>query len=260
MKNKFLDPVFSPVLKQHDLADFDALWTQEGSLVEEGNVKHRSGHSHVVRLKLEDSTKTWTVYMKRQENYITNRSRIVNRPRAICEREFNNINAWRKLGVPTMQALYFEQKNPDKKQPLRAILITKGLTEYEPMDEWLAKTKDRKRRKEGFLKLAQALRRVHVHGWLHHCLFPKHVFISEQDGQANVKFIDLEKAKKCFVTRRRIINELTAFIRRVEWRNKAEMLQFLKYYWGVQTLRPEHKRMLRRIHARMHYKKARHAK
>ncbi len=258
MKKRFLDPVFSSVLKKHELADFDSLWLHEGRLVEEGNVKHKSGHSHVVRLKLEDSTKTWTVYMKRQENYITTKSRIMVRPRAICAREFSNINTWRKLGIPTMQALYFEQRDNTKKNPLRAILITKGLVGYLPLDEWLAKTPDRKLRAQAFLKTAQALRRIHNHSWLHHCLFPKHIFIREKDGQLTIKLIDLEKAKKCIVTKRRVINELTAFIRRCEWRNKTEMLQFMKYYCGVKTLGPEHRRMLKRIYARMQYKKDKH--
>lgn len=259
MMKRYLDPVFSSVLKEHELADFESLWQQEGRLVEEGNVKSRSGHSHVVRLKLEDSTKTWVVYMKRQENYVTNKSRLMKRPRAICAREFTNINIWRKLGFPTMQALYFEQVEQSKKQPLRAILITKGLSGYQPLDEWLSKTKDRKLRAQAFLKTATALRRIHQHSWLHHCLFPKHVFVRENDGQVDIRFIDLEKAKKCILTKHRIISELTAFVRRCEWRNQAEMVQFLKYYWNVKKLRPEHKRMVKRIKLRIVAKKKRHA-
>jgi hypothetical protein len=196
--------------------------------------------------------------MKRQENYVTTKSRFLSRPRAICAREFSNINAWRKLGIPTMQALYFEQVKQTKTSPLRAILITKGLTDYQPFDEWLAKTSNRVLRDQAFLKIASALRKVHQNNWLHHCLFPKHIFVREHEGEITIRFIDLEKAKKCFISKRRIINELTAFIRRCEWRNRAEFLQFLKYYWGVDKLNATHKLMIRRIHARIQMKENRH--
>ncbi len=251
MKKRFLDPVFSSVLKKNAFENFQALWGHEGELVEEGNNRIRSGMSHVVRMKLDDTTKTWTVYMKRQEHHLSLFTRLFLRPKSICARELRNIQLWQKIGIPTTQPLYFEQME----NPIRAILITKGLTDYVSLEEWLSKVSDHKRRQRAFALTAQLFSRIHQNGWVHRCFFPKHLFIRECDGAMDMRVIDLEKAKRCFVTKRRVVNELSTFIRRCEWQDQTEVLQFLKAYWNTKKFDFAHRRMLKGIEKRIEYKR-----
>lgn len=252
----YTHPDFQSFLNDNQLNDFRALWQFEGEFVELGNVKRKSGHSNVVRINLEDSHgHTCSGYMKRQENYATTFSHYFCSPRAICAREFSNIQAWQDQGLPTLEVLYFEQHQ----KPLQAILITKALDGFLPLDEWIEQNTDKVLRQKAIVRTAQLLKRIHAAGWFHHCFFPKHVFIREHNDLLELRVIDLEKAKRQWRTQRRIIHELTAFIRRFPWENEQERLLFLKAYWDVDTLTPRQQKCLKAIEAREQFKKQRAA-
>lgn len=245
----YCDQDFNNILSSYQLNSFEALWLYQGEWVEEGNVKAKSGRSDVVRMRLAHGGETTIAYMKRQENYRTNASRLLHKPRAICAREFENIQAWHVLGLPTMDALYFAQQD----DPLRAILITRDLTGFVPLDEWLVLASDPERMK-ALKETARLLRRLHDHQWLHRCFFPKHVFIRQVGDTFELRMIDLEKARKTWISPGALIDEITQFYRRMIWK-AGEAQTFLLTYFNVDSLSRWQTFLVKRIEKRTQWKK-----
>lgn len=240
----YCEPAFKDILSSYQLNSFEALWLYQGEWVEEGNTKEKSGLSHVVRMRLAHQGQTTVAYMKRQENYHTNASRLFFKPRAICAREFENINTWQAMGLPTMQALYFSQHD----YPLRAILITRDLTGFAPLDEWLSKASDEHRLK-ALQETARLLRCIHDAKWLHRCFFPKHVFIRQVGDTIELRMIDLEKARKAWMTPGAVIDEITQFYRRMAWK-PGEAQAFLCTYFKTEHLSWWQQWLVKRIEKR----------
>ncbi len=214
---------FKQILIQHHLDDFEALWAVEGEFVEEGNIKPKSGHSHVVRLSLKTDNTSVLVYMKKQTNYATTLSRLLHRTSSICRREYHNIHDWHQRGLPTVEGLYCAEV----KNPLRGILITRALEDSQSLDDFL-KTASPEKRQSILRDIAKLTRRIHQAGRVHRCLFPKHVFVRADDHALTL--IDLEKARKSWCWISDHARELASFMRRLEWKSEAEYQQFLNDY------------------------------
>lgn len=207
--------------------DFEALWAIEGELVEEGNIKAKSGHSHVVRAMLPIEGTMRSVYIKKQTNYATAFSRFLHRTSSLCRREYANITAWHRIGLPTMDAVYCAEV----RNPLRGILMTLALEGYQPLDAYLAAALP-DARKQMLEATARLTRRIHDAGWVHRCFFPKHVFVSTTTTTDPLKMIDLEKARKAWLGVRDYSRDLGSFVRRIEWHSDAEQQIFFDAYFG----------------------------
>jgi hypothetical protein len=222
-----VDAAFQHILTINKLNDFDALWNLKGELVEAGNVKEKSGHSHVMRAYLDTATGPLCIYMKRQSNYVTTLSRLLGHSRSICRREYESIAAWEALGLPALKAVYCAEVQ----NPLRGILITIALEGYQPLDDYLAtaSTHDRRTMLEETAKL---IRCIHNAGWVHRCFFPKHVFVSPTNAATPAQMIDLEKARKAWFGIQDYTRDLTSFERRMTWQDEAERTLFFDTYFG----------------------------
>jgi hypothetical protein len=232
------DAIFKEILIRHQLNDFDALWALEGELVEEGNIKEKSGHSHVVRLSFPTGAEPIQTYMKKQTNYATTLSRMMHRTQSICRREYSNIQRWHQLNLPTLEALYCAEV----KNPLRGILITRALEGYMPLDDYLGKASPEQRTRL-LAVAARLVRRIHQSGWVHRCLFPKHVFVCLEHQTVPLKMIDLEKARRAWLGMHDHVRDLSAFVRRIHWSSTAECEQFLNIY--TEGLHPWHAQLLK---------------
>lgn len=241
----YIDKDFEKVLKQEGIEGFDGLWHHPMQLVEEGNFRKAGEQSEVSRWR--------DVYVKKQQNYKTRMSRYF-KPKAVCGREFENIQAWRKMGIPTLEALYFHQEA----KASRAILITRALDGYISFEEWLNKTDDPIMRGRVFKVVAETLADINRRGWYHRCYFPKHIFVRE-DNPESLKIIDLEKARRMFRTQYRDLSEIVTFYRRCPNTNPKEMLNFMKAYWGVNKFTLKHRKFLQKLEQRLAEKRARHA-
>jgi hypothetical protein len=241
----YIDEKFGQFLTQQHIADFETLWATSMTVVEEGNYRAVSSQSEVHR---------WhDVYVKKQQNYTTRLSRWF-KPKAVCGREFENILAWQKLNIPTLEVVYFHQESRAR----RAILVTKALDNYRSLEDWLSQTTDSGLRAKVFARVAKLLAEIHRLGWYHHCFFPKHVFV-HQDNPEMLKVIDLEKARKQIHTPSRDVSEICAFYRRCAWLNPKEGLQFMKAYWGVNKFENKHRLFLKRLQDKVQLKQARNA-
>ncbi|MFI4957294.1 MAG: lipopolysaccharide kinase InaA family protein [Gammaproteobacteria bacterium] len=222
-----VDESFRHVLNINKLNDFESLWNLKGELVELGNVKEKSGHSHVMRAYLESETGPLCVYMKRQSNYSTTLSRLLGRSRSICRREYENIAAWEAMGLPALKAVYCAEVQ----NPLRGILITVALEGYQPLDDYLPSATAQGRRAM-LQATAKLIRCIHDAGWVHRCFFPKHVFVSPNNTAKPAQMIDLEKARKAWFGVRDYTRDMASFERRMVWQDEAERKMFFDSYFG----------------------------
>lgn len=161
------------LLQRNRLDSFDALWALQLDAVDEPNTE-RGGWSSVYRLDLGDSA----YYLKRQSNHLT---RSLRHPlgEPTFAREFRNIERYRALGIPALQAAFFAQQAVGGER--QAILLTRALDGWQDLDTWLASWHDlaEERRRAILRAVGRLARQLHAAGQMHGCFYPKHVFLRE---------------------------------------------------------------------------------
>lgn len=214
------------LLERNGLASFDALWALKLEAVDEPNTE-RGGWSSVYRLEVEDHA----FYLKRQSNYLT-RSPLHPLGEPTFSREFRNIQRYRKLGIPALQAALFAERRVAGER--RAVLLTRALDGWQDLDQWLVRWSvlaDAQRM--AILKACGALARcVHDAGQVHGCFYPKHIFLREEQGAFQTQLIDLEKTRPLLFGRRDRVKDLEPLLRRAHAWGKAEMQVLLESYLG----------------------------
>lgn len=198
MFQEHLNEQWSSILSYNKLDHFDALWEPGNDLWFEPPNQRRGGWSGVAKRMLAkpDGGKVG-VFIKRQENHVYRAWYRLFRPRATFEREFKNILKFNKLGIPSLELVYFGQRKVDGK--LQAILVTRELEGYHSLDSdyFLRGSALPPDKRHALLdRVAQTIRQMHKHHIQHNCMYYKHIFAKEnQDGSIDVRLIDLEKAK-----------------------------------------------------------------
>ena len=196
MKKNFfqIDPAWRALCRAHGLDSFEALWSAELSLVDEPN-RARGGWSEVGVLALTHGSGSQQFYVKRQENFNCRTVAHPLRGIPVALREWQTIRTLAQKGIATLEvALCARQCRSDD----RGILMTLGLVDYMPMDEWLlacAEPDKATSRQQGLLALGRQIGRLHSAGMKHGCLYPKHVYFSVTDPR-ELRLIDLEKCKR----------------------------------------------------------------
>jgi hypothetical protein len=254
---EYINEGWREILRNNQAETFEQLWqlNQEGWF--EPPNERRGGWSGVVRhtLTLPDGGSVG-IFIKRQENHVYRSWLNLFRPVATFEREFRNLQHCQKLGIPTLEPVYFGQKMVNGK--LRAILATRELAGYQPFDAEcynpIAKL-DRARRNKLFQSVAAALRHMHEQHIQYNCLYLKHVFVKEsEDGSVDVRLIDLEKAKWRPFQHLIAIRDLYSLHRRAEGWSHADRLRFFLAYRNEMHLGTESKKILGAIIRRMKLK------
>lgn len=225
----FIAPQDQALLQRHGLADFEALWALQLTPVDEPNTA-RGGWSSVYRLQLDEAA----FYLKRQSNYLT---RSLRRPfgEPTFAREFRNIERYRALAIPALQAAFFGERRVSGEQ--RAVLLTRALDDWLDLDHWL----------QGWAQHPPALReailqacgelaaRLHLAGQVHGCFYPKHIFLRQQGERFEACLIDLEKTRPVWLGQRDRVRDLEPLLRRATVWSDDEMRQFLGAYLTQQT-------------------------
>ena len=226
------------ILQRHHLDSFDALWQVEAEWVDEPN-RSRGGHSSVSRLALEDGQGGIQVfYLKRQSNYlIRHMRRPLGEPTAA--REFYNIQRFERLGIPALEAAcYAERRQAGEHQ---AILLTRDLTGYQPLDQWFDRWSELSYRQQDALLIASAdlVARMHARSIVHNCLYPKHIFIKSMADGVQASLIDLEKSRAHVFSPWGRMRDLDALNRRSDAPRRTQRLRFLLLYLGKQRVDAE---------------------
>lgn len=215
------------VLEAHGLASFEALWALQLEAVDEPNTE-RGGWSSVYRLELGEKA----FYLKRQSNHLT---RSLRHPcgEPTFAREFRNIQAYRRLEIPALQAAFFAARRLPGER--RAILLTRALDGWQDLDHWLqgwagvpAPTR------QAILRACGGLaRRLHDAGQMHGCFYPKHIFLKADGEGFAAQLIDLEKTRPLLFGRRDRIKDLEPLLRRAGVWSGAEVRELLAAYLGA---------------------------
>ncbi len=234
------------ILRHNHLDSFEALWQLQADWFEPPN-QRRGGWSGVVRIELNlPDGGVETVFVKRQENHTRRTLLHPFSGEPTITSEIRNILALQEAGVPTLEPAYFGQRKVDG--TWRAMLVTRELSGFRPMnkqmhrwldDGWNNSIAVRRR----FIDvLADAVRRMHDHRLAHNSLHPKHVFVRlVENGDPEVRFIDLEKMRYCITPRRAAKRDLDSLNRRGKFWSEADRLRFLKKYLGTKVLNADGK-------------------
>lgn len=233
-------------LEQHRLDSFEALWAVPAELVDEPN-RSRGGVSSVGRLTLEDSNGQPEVfYLKRQSNYlIRNLRHPWGQPTAGRERD--NIACYAEMGIPTLEVACYAQKRVGGQ--IQAILLTRALDGYLPLEDWFADWGQLGYRLQQQLLMASAalVARLHGSGLVHICLYPKHIFLKPMSDGMGVRFIDLEKSRSRWLSPWGRIRDLDALNRRSRGPSRSQRLRFLLAYLGKTRVDAQVRRWVQRI-------------
>ena len=229
------------ILTTNKLGDFDALWNLKTDWFEEPNIR-RGGWSGVVKYPLNTADGNIDIFIKRQENHI---SKTLSHPLkgiATFQKEYCNIKRLTLNNVPTLELIYFGQKDQ------KAILVTKSLEGYNPLDAKIFHDLSREDKKALLSKIAQTTATMHQHRFQHNCFYPKHIFAQQLDDNWDVRFIDLEKLKRPLFKRQAIIRDLFTLHRHADchWTIK-DRLYFFKAYVGETELSNRSKQLWRTI-------------
>lgn len=214
------------ILAAHQLDSFEALWALELEAVDEPNTE-RGGYSTVSRLQLGEHA----YYLKRQSNHLT---RSLRHPlgEPTFARELRNIEHYRQLGIPALQAAFFAQRRLAGKQC--AILLTRALDGWRDLDSWLQNWKAHPAAQR--LAIVQACgelaRRLHEARQVHGCFYPKHIFLREEADGFHAQLIDLEKTRPLWFGERDRIKDLEPLLRRAGAWSEAEVRQLVVAYLG----------------------------
>ncbi len=205
------------LLERNGLGTFDALWAKQLEAVDEPNTDG-GGWSSVFRLELEGHA----YYLKRQSNHLT---RSLRHPfgEPTFARELRNIEHYRQLGIPALQAAFFAQRRLAGKQC--AILLTRALDGWRDLDSWLQNWEAHPSAQR--LAIVQACgelaRRLHEARQVHGCFYPKHIFLREEADGFHAQLIDLEKTRGLWFGQRDRIKDLEPLLRRAGAWSEAEV-------------------------------------
>lgn len=225
----FISSEDQQLLERHGLDNFDALWALQLDPVDEPNTG-RGGWSSVYRLELEGRR----FYLKRQSNYLT---RTLAKPlgEPTVAQEFRSIRRYGKLGIPALQAVFYEQRQVQG--AIRAILMTRALEGWADLDtllnQWSQLPDDDRR--AVLVACGELARILHSAGQMHGCFYPKHIFLRGTASGYQAQLIDLEKTRPLLLGQRDRAKDLEPLVRRATPWQEADIRVFL----GAYAAKPE---------------------
>lgn len=205
---------------------FEELWRNNAPWFEAPNIR-RGGWSGVVKCVIDRFGQPEKVFIKRQENHMTRTLMHPIKGIPTFLREYRNIQSLHSKNISTLDVLYFGTKSS------KAILVTKALEGYVSLNEIDFQTLHRRDRKALIIRIAELIHHLHQFHYQHNCLYPKHIMVSHQDNEWDVKLIDLEKLKYRLFKKDAVIHDLTTFIRHLNglW-TVRDIVVFFQAYFG----------------------------
>ena len=162
-------------------------------------------------------------------------------------REHCNIEQCTRLSIPSMEVAFFGERHADGE--LQAILLTRDLQGYLPLDHWFERWAELDYRLQQDLIRASAaiVARLHACDAVHNCLYPKHLFLKPRADGMGVRFIDLEKLRFQRFSRRGQERDLDALNRRSEAPSRTQRLRFMLSYLGKSRVDGEVRHWVQRV-------------
>ncbi len=247
---EFSNPARQRQLRSNDVngvARHESLWKlNQNQWYETPNIR-RGGWSGVCKASLSfiDAAQQ-DVFIKRQENhfYRSLKHCLLNRP--TFEREYSNIMQFAKLGIPTLDVVYFSSKKVNGKH--QCILITKELEGYLSLETLYLPSLEKQKRRIVLENIAKTMHKMHLHHFQHGNLYPKHVFVKINNNQSvETCFIDLEKTRRRIFKKALSIKDLGIFNRHLKDVSRTDRLRFFLAYRKEKKLSRTSKKILKKI-------------
>ena len=230
MRQEYYDTSeFKKLLKFNQLDSFETIWTLETEWFEPPNYR-RDGWSGVIKYQLKEvSGKNIWVFIKRQENH--NCKTIMHPINGVptFRREFENIQSLSKKNIPSLKALYYNERT--QVDATQAILITLSLEGYQSFEQYCSNCTSIEQRSEVMSRAGSLIRKLHDSHYRHNCLYAKHLFVKTDDSNVDVKLIDLEKLKWLPFYSQIRRNDLSRIVRRGEPMTLNDLSIMLKSYY-----------------------------
>ena len=232
------------LLAHNGFGSFESLWKVDGQFIEEPNYE-RGGWSgiilHEIRLQ---KGQTLKIVIKRQENH-TFRSLL--HPLSgtpTLFREYNNICRLEKYGIPTLEPLYYGERQAGGN--IQAVLVIRFLEEYRNLDEVLQEACENEVSGLNPIidSVAGMVAQVHSHRFQHSCLYGKHIFVKTgKEGPPDIRLIDLEKMHSGLSRFSVAVHDLGALFRHSQWPGDDVWNLFIKSYLIMAGLSRKEKRL-----------------
>jgi tRNA A-37 threonylcarbamoyl transferase component Bud32 len=249
-KGDYISADWSELLNANGLADFESLWGAHLEKVDEPNFRHR-GWSQVFLWTLINSNGTdRKIIVKRQQDYTSRTPAHLLRGIPTLKKEFSNIRRCHRLGIPTMDVIYYGLRNTEN--GYRAILITEYLQGYLDTNQLALQWHQRgippiSQRNSVIEEIASIIRKLHCLGLQHGHLQPKHVLVKMDNSKVDVRLLDLECLRSNLIGNRHRVVDLSTLNRRVKYWSNPEKLRFLRAYLQIDRLDNSARRLCRRI-------------
>jgi len=252
----YISPLYRDLLLRHGLDTFDKLWDLPEHWVEDPNVR-RGGWSGTSRHDMVDDEKEdFSVFVKRQENHNYRAFSSLFRRRPTFFRELSNTRRLERIGVPTVEPLFYdERRNGNKYQ---AVLATRTLVGYKKLNSLLADPTLAPPLRVAILhRIAEVLQVMHRHRLHHNNMSGKHVLVKlEADGSFDLRILDLERMKRRWIPPDIAARDLAKFIRHTPALTPLEHAEVLRHY--TRHWRPIRRiRLTRKINKRVAAKSSR---
>ena len=208
---------------------FDSWWQTQGEWVEEPNDR-RGGYSGVQRINKDGML----LYAKRQTGHI-HRSLLHPFGRPTVLREQEALLGARKAGVRVPEIVYCAAEQIS--QGWRALLVTKALDGFQPLDQWYA-SNGREQYGEALhqqllVTVANTLARLHTARWQHGCMYIKHIFVrisgSGEALTAEVALLDLEKCRRRLTSKQAAMHDMLQLRRHSPW-DQSDWQTLISHY------------------------------
>ncbi len=232
------------LFKAHHLHTFHALWQLPHDWFEPPNSSSK-GWSGVSQLTLTDNEQnTHTFFIKRQENYLSRSWSAPFYGRAVIDYEVNHLLRFQRSAIPSLQVVCFASIKKNK----QAILVTRALEAYHDLTHTIRYNIHNITQKKQFIqKLATIISTMHRQHLQHRCLYPKHILVKITEQDFDIRLIDLEKVRYVLLPQFAALRDLDSLYRHSSFATQTDMLRFFLAYRDTNTLRPQDKRLLRKI-------------
>jgi hypothetical protein len=261
----WIEPGFRTELVAAGLVDFDAVMATT-----DGHCLRALDQRENWRLELPVAGRpTRAVFLKKHHVRTAKTRRWAKRGLRPLE-SAGRTEAWRvreigAIGINVMRLVAWGEKlHPDGL--LESFVLTEELKDYTPLDHYLRQRfpqqgSSRKVRRDRDLdrlirQMAVVARRFHQAGYNHRDFYCGHFFVKESPpGEFHVRMIDFDRVQHRRRFRRRwLVKDLAQLAwSAVPDRVKCtQRLAFVRYYLGVDKLRPQDKRLIREVLAKQH--------
>ncbi len=235
------------ILVFNNLDTSQKIWALKAEWFEEPNYR-RGGWSGVSRIELKlPEGGSMFFYLKRQEDHVSRSLRHPIKGISTFLREFNNIEAFNRHSIPSLEVLFFEAWEENGHQ--RAVILTKELEGYYPLSsdqfqpggEFVATLVQRGKL---FSKLAWLMQKMHANNFQHNCFYLKHIFAKPMDdGELELAVIDLEKVKQRFSKKQAVFRDLYTLNRHAKNWALKDKVRFYQDYQNERKLSPQSKKL-----------------